>query len=65
MGCTLIRSYDMNVTAPIADNDIDLKVYSDKKFNAAIDCVDFAAVSTFSESQGLERGRMKIAEGHF
>lgn len=53
-------SYDVNATAPIADNDIDLKVYSSKKFNAATDCDDFAtAVSTFSESRGsrYERGR--------
>lgn len=51
-------SYNVNATAPIADNDIDLKVYSSKKFNAATDCDDFAtAVSTFSRGSHYERGR--------
>lgn len=60
-------SYDVNAAAPIADNDIDLKIYGGKKFNAATDCDDFTAVSTFGESRGSrrERGRARIAGGHF
>lgn len=56
-------SYDVNAAAPIADNDIDLKVYSGKKFNAATDCDDFAAVSTFGESRGTRRERGRASHG--
>lgn len=62
--------YDVNATAPIADNDIDLKVCSGKKFNAATDCDDFAAVSTFGESRRLasrtrasDNRRANVSEG--
>jgi len=48
-------NYDMNAAALIVNNNIDLKIYDGKKFNAITDCDDFATVSTFGESRGSRR----------
>jgi len=48
-------NYDMNAAAFIVNNNINLKIYGGKKFNAMIDCDDFATVSTFGESRGPRR----------